>query len=270
MAKVFISSTTEDLREHRQAVIRVLRQLGHESLVTENLAADAYRAPIDVSRDSIASCDVFIGIIAWRYGLILDRENPEGLSFVELEHRHAWAAGKPTLIFMTSDDAAWPPRFIDGGEQGERQSRFRRELLSRLTVSYFTSPADLAEKVTAALTIWERSEVRQEQTSPPSSPEAPSLSPNVDPFELAWRLVVDFKADPSLLRHMDLDQLQAAVNEWARAGGPADASPTDNQEAAQEQLRKKQTNLTPHPLWLAWMRTTRASLQPVREPGSHA
>jgi Domain of unknown function (DUF4062) len=37
--RIFVSSTFEDLREHRAAAIRVLRQLGHEVLAMEDMVA---------------------------------------------------------------------------------------------------------------------------------------------------------------------------------------------------------------------------------------
>jgi len=43
--RIFVSSTFEDLKEHRSAAIRVLRQLGHEVLVMEDLIA-ASPAPL--------------------------------------------------------------------------------------------------------------------------------------------------------------------------------------------------------------------------------
>jgi hypothetical protein len=39
--RIFVSSTFEDLREHRGAAIRVLRQLGHEVLAMEGSTSDS-------------------------------------------------------------------------------------------------------------------------------------------------------------------------------------------------------------------------------------
>jgi hypothetical protein len=266
VARIFISSTAEDLAEHRAAVVNTLRQLQHEPLVFEDLAADGYRSPVDQSRHLIDSCDVFVGLIAWRHGFVPVRDNPDGRSFVELEHRYAWDNGKPTLIFMTADDARWPQRFVDKGRQAELQERFRKEVLDRVTVSFFMSVEDLTAKVATAVTQWESDAASQPEST---KPLAASVPLGVDPFELAWRLVVDFKADPALLRHMDLDHLKEAVDKWVHESRALETPPSRWYQTAQEQLRQKQTDLAPHPLWLAWMRATRASLQPVPEPKSH-
>jgi hypothetical protein len=265
VARVFISSTTEDLKEHRHAVVDSLRRLGDDPIVLENLSADGHKAPFDQSRSLIDSCQLFIGILAWRYGFIPDRDNPDQRSFVELEHRYAWETGRPTLVFMTSDDSAWPQRFVDRGPQAELQNQFRREVLGRVTVGYFTSPEDLVQKVVTAVSTWRAKAVSQARSEGTATASTLSLPPDVDPFELAWRLVVDLRADPSMLRHMDLDQLKEAVDKWASEGGAADLTPSRRYQAAQEQLRMKQTHLAPHALWLAWMRATRASLKPNSE-----
>jgi uncharacterized protein DUF4062 len=252
VARIFISSTTEDLKEHREAAMAILKRLGHEPVLLENLTADPHKAPLDQSRALIDSCEAFIGILAWRYGYVTERDNPEGLSFVELEHRYAWESRKPTFIFMTQEDAPWPPNFMDSGQQAQKVNRFRTEVKDRVTVSFFSTPEDLSQKVAVALSNWK-----------------PVIPSTVDQFELAWRLVVEFKANPALLRHMGADQLKEAVDKWMRESGYADPAPSSPYELAQDQLRQKQTGLAPHPLWLAWMYATRTELEPNRAPARH-
>ena len=117
MARVFISSTTEDLKEHRAVARDMLRARQYDVVAFEAFEASPDEAPLEQSRAAIESCDLFVGIVAWRYGFIPTRDNPEGRSFVELEFRHAWRLGKPTLIFILKEDFPWPPRFVDSGER---------------------------------------------------------------------------------------------------------------------------------------------------------
>lgn len=262
--RVFISSTTEDLKEHRAAASNALRGIGAEVVVLENLAANA-QSPFDLSRSLIDSCSLFVGIIGWRYGYVPELDNPDRCSFVELEHRYAWEIGKPILVFMTTEDAPWPRRFVDDGEAGNQQKRFRTEVLKRVGVGFFASSSDLTKKLIEALLAWKQRE--QSTNVPPQSwrSTAPSELPeDVDPFELAWRLVVDRKADPSLLRNMDTDHLREALQAWAREGRSGEsAASADLYRTAQAELRRNQLGLAPHPLWLAWIRTTRPSLGPA-------
>jgi hypothetical protein len=284
--RVFISSTTEDLKEHRAAVIDVLLRLEQEPVLLESPPADD-RPVLELSRRLIESCDLFIGLIAWRYGFGPRLHNPDGRSYVELEHLMAWEAGKPVLAFMASEDAVWSPRYIDGGELGERQRRFRQDVQSRVTVGRFTSPEDLIRTVSVSLARWlterqspstavgsvatSRRKTDQAKEVKGAAPEA--LPDDIDPFELAWRLVVDRKADPALLRHLDEEHLKKAVDDWAREHTTATAmvasSMPDLYRTAQEQLRKKQSGLAPHPLWLAWIRTTRPSFGRARAVPAH-
>jgi hypothetical protein len=268
-------------------LVSLLLEREYEPVVQEDLPASARNSPFDSSRVMIDSCQLFIGLVAWRYGFVPKRDNPDNRSFVELEHRYAWDRGKPTLVFLTAEDASWPRQFVDDGEPGRRQRQFRSDVLSRITVGFFDTPDDLATKVATAVAQWreesgrgDSSRRRGPQESPGSvihpgaflNPDPPALPDDVDLFELAWRLVVDRKADHSLLGHLDLDQLKQALETWARDGrGANETSLVSLSRAAQEQLRTRQSGLAPHPLWLAWIRTTRPSLgSPAPPEARHA
>src|SRR5262245_44714279 len=67
--RIFVSSTFEDLREHRAAAIRILRQLGHEVLAMEDLVA-ASAAPLVKVLEMIDRSEAYVGIFAWRYGYV--------------------------------------------------------------------------------------------------------------------------------------------------------------------------------------------------------
>lgn len=248
--RVFISSTTEDLKEYRAAAAAAVQELGHEPAMLEFYAATE-SSPIALSRQTIASSDVFISLIAWRYGYIPTADNPNQYSFVELELRHAWDLGIPTLVFMVGDDSPWPRKFIDDGPAFDRLNAFRKHVLDRAVVAFFGSPEDLSQKIMTALARWQ-----VESRRPQPSFDELVIPPSVDPFELAWRLVVDFKAEPALLLSMDSAELLRATQTWA---GEADVDQQPGPglfESAQAHLRTKQSTLAPNPLWLAWKRAT--------------
>src|SRR6266446_4598663 len=67
--RIFISSTFEDLREHRAAAIRVLRQLGHEVIAMEDLVALS-NAPLAKIIEMVDRSEAYVGIFAWRYGFV--------------------------------------------------------------------------------------------------------------------------------------------------------------------------------------------------------
>src|SRR4051812_31751720 len=67
--RIFVSSTFEDLREHRSGAIRVLRQLSHDVVAMEDFVAGG-AFPLNRVLDDVKRCDVYVGIFAWRYGFI--------------------------------------------------------------------------------------------------------------------------------------------------------------------------------------------------------
>jgi hypothetical protein len=81
-----------------------------------------------------------------------------------------------------------------------------------------------------------------------------------DTLVLAWRLVVDFKAEPALLRHMDPGLLQAALEKWeSESNANKEFTLPARRAGALRQLESHQTGRAPNELWLAWMRATVAS-----------
>lgn len=265
--KVFISSTTADLGEYRQAAASVIERLGHEPVMLE-LTVASNRSPVELSKKTIASCDLLISLLGNRYGFVPADNNPNQYSFVEIELRHAWEIGKPTLVFMFKEDTAWPSQVIErDAPELEQVEKLRKEALGRVVVGFFRSPDDLAAKVAEAF-----ARMRVEGLRTADLVQAPlDLPAGVDPFELAWRLVVDFKAEPALLGHMDPSALLQATQQWAREAQPN--GPVDGPgvfESAQAQLRSKQAGLGPSPLWVAWKRSTALKPQPVPDARDRA
>jgi hypothetical protein len=118
MTKIYISSTYSDLVEHRQQVYDILRKMRCDVIAMEDYVATDER-PLDKCLADVASCDVYVGIFAWRYGYI-----PPGQerSITELEYRKAGEVDIPRLIFLLDADAPWP-RSKDGGRRGPGEDR---------------------------------------------------------------------------------------------------------------------------------------------------
>lgn len=155
MAKIYLSSTYADLSEHREAVYQALRRMGQEVVAMEDYVA-ADQRPLEKCLADVAGCDLYLGLFAWRYGYVPEQaENPAGRSITELEYRRAAKLGKPCLIFLLDEAAAWSPRWLDQvtgeGEQGQRIKALRAELAREKLVSFFTTPAELAGLVAPAV-----------------------------------------------------------------------------------------------------------------------
>jgi Domain of unknown function (DUF4062) len=138
VAKIYISSTYEDLKEYRESVYDSLRQMRHDVISMEDYVSQDQR-PLQKCLRDVISCDIYIGIFAWRYGHIPqdEKDNPDKLSITELEYRKACDVQIPRLIFLLDDDVPWPRRFSDGTAQSGIKSddninRLRNESMKSL------------------------------------------------------------------------------------------------------------------------------------------
>jgi hypothetical protein len=57
--RIYLSSTFVDLLEHRQAVARVLRQMGHEIIGMEEYVAEGAR-PLERCLADVANADLYV------------------------------------------------------------------------------------------------------------------------------------------------------------------------------------------------------------------
>jgi uncharacterized protein DUF4062 len=150
--KIYVSSTYEDLVPYRKAVYDQLRKLRHDVVAMEDYVASDTRS-VDVCRRDIDDADIYVGLIAWRYGYVPPKNNTEKRSIVELEYRQA--ASKPRLIFLLDEKAPWPAPYMDShtgnGDRGERIRKFRKTLQTEHTIGWFSTAEQLASDVLAAV-----------------------------------------------------------------------------------------------------------------------
>lgn len=160
--RIYLSSTYTDLIEHRAAVARLLRQMGHEVIGMEEYVAEGSRPLARCLRD-VDDAAIYVGIFAWRYGYVAPSSpaaagdpavaTPLHMSITELEFRRA--AGKRPLVFMLDPKASWPVQFIDAisgsAEDAASVKRLREELSSQWLAGFFSTPEDLARQVSAAV-----------------------------------------------------------------------------------------------------------------------
>ncbi len=145
---VFVSSTFSDLQAYRGAVRDVLHRLEAVVRGMEYFGALPETPKAECLR-IVGSCQLFIGIIAMRYGSV----DPEsGKSFTHLEYEEAQRLALPTLVYLL-DEERQPvlPRNIDFGEVGEKLAAFKAMLKQKHVVSFFSTPEDLAVRVSQDL-----------------------------------------------------------------------------------------------------------------------
>ena len=175
VARFYLSSTYSDLVEFRSEVYRTLRRMGHDAVAMEDYVASD-RRPLDKCRRDIETCDVYVGLVVWRYGFVPAEADPVGSSITKLEYLHATACGKPCLIFLLSPATPWPAQLRDNGQPGESLCAFREMLANSHTVSFFETATQLALLVSISARKWE---IEAGITNP-----VPSLEDQTLPAEL--------------------------------------------------------------------------------------
>jgi hypothetical protein len=160
--RIFVSSTSKDLAEHRAAAIQGLRRLGHDVVAMEDFTAvGSY--PVDRVLELVRESDAFVILIAWNYGFVPTPTNKDGLpqgsvpgetSITEYEYLAAKEKKIPILVFLLGENAPWPPHYIDGfaGKGSVDQIlRLRAQLMNDYVVSFFSTPGEVESAVTAAI-----------------------------------------------------------------------------------------------------------------------
>jgi tetratricopeptide (TPR) repeat protein len=148
--RIYVSSTSDDLRDYRAQVVKQLRGLNHDVVSMDGYTADA-RSPVEKCLADVASADAYIGLFAFHYGSI-----PEGYdaSITELEFKRAGELSLPRLVFLVPDDVdVWPPRYVDRGTPGESMNSLRQTLLRQegFTVAFFHDQVSLLTQLPKAV-----------------------------------------------------------------------------------------------------------------------
>ena len=123
--QVFVSSTYEDLREERAAVISALLQIDCFPSGMELFPA-ADDDSLTLIKSVIDDCDYYLIVLAGRYGSI---ERSTGKSYTHLEYEYALAKGKPTIALLHSNPGSLPSNRSESTDDGrKRLEAFRGEL----------------------------------------------------------------------------------------------------------------------------------------------
>jgi hypothetical protein len=154
--KIYVSSTFEDLREHRAALDTALRRMGHDVIGMEHYVAEG-TTPLERCLADVRSADVYIVVAAWRYGYVPrdPSANPHGRSITELEYEAAIESGKSVLAFLLDPTAPWSASFMDALSEtgGTEIVRFRSVLGGTHLAGIFRSPDNLASLAAPAVAV---------------------------------------------------------------------------------------------------------------------
>jgi hypothetical protein len=148
--KVYLSSTYLDLKSQRGTLALALRKAQYDVVMMEEYAARDAIVEFACQGD-VAACDAYVGLFAWRYGLVPEGNNPARKSVTELEYSAA-ENRVPRLVFLLRDDAKWPKKLKDPDLARIAELRAR---LKTTCAAYFSRGTELAVEVLAALRVLE-------------------------------------------------------------------------------------------------------------------
>jgi hypothetical protein len=109
---VFISSTSEDLKDHREQAAKAAQANGFFPLMMEYFAPNGQTPSLPACLEKVAEAEVVIVLVAHRYGWVPD--NPanaahKSITWLECEHAQN-VTKKEVLAFIVDPDYDWPDR----------------------------------------------------------------------------------------------------------------------------------------------------------------
>src|SRR5271166_1538766 len=108
---VFISSTSDDLKDHREQAASAARASGFFPLMMEYFPASGHAPSLQACREMVAQAEVVVVLVAHRYGWVSDDpSNRDAKSITWLECDHAWnVTGKEVLAFSGEGGIRFTP-----------------------------------------------------------------------------------------------------------------------------------------------------------------
>lgn len=144
VVQVFVSSTWLDLQPERQAVEAALQRMHETKFVGMEYFGSRDETTRRTSLDEVDRSRVYVGVIAGRYG--------SGIT--EDEYRRARELNLPCFVYFKRDSDIQPEWRDSDPEKAAKLVAFRQELQRNHIITEFTSPGDLAARVTADLHNW--------------------------------------------------------------------------------------------------------------------
>lgn len=145
--QIFVSSTLEDLRKEREAVIQAVLEMGHIPVGMEMFSA-ADEEQWKIITRQIDQSDYYIVIVAQRYGSIVKELD---ISYSEREYDYAVGQKVPILGFVIDEKATWPGDRVDRNTTTVKElEAFKAKVKSR-PVGFWSTTEELHVKVAIAL-----------------------------------------------------------------------------------------------------------------------
>jgi hypothetical protein len=146
--KAFISSTSKDLGKYREAAYEVCNRLSIVPIGMEQFESMGVGAT-EGSKSEINEADVYVGIVANRYGYI---EDGYAKSVTELEFDHAEMRGLDRLCFV-ADEGAELPKYPEDQVKQVKLAAFK-DRIGKLIRNTFKNDWDFKLKLYDSILKW--------------------------------------------------------------------------------------------------------------------
>lgn len=144
-----ISSTARDLPEHRKEVMDACLRQGMFPIMMEHLPASDDEA-IPASLRMVDEAEIYLLILAHRYGYVPKANDPKQISVTEHEYNRAVERKLPILTFVMHEDHPVKAADVEKGEGAVKLETFKNLALLKVT-NFFISPPDLRAHVINSL-----------------------------------------------------------------------------------------------------------------------
>ena len=138
-----------DLPEHRKEAMEACLRQGMFPMMMEHLPASDDEA-IPESLKMVDQADIYLLILAHRYGYVPKADNPTQISVTEHEYNRAIERKIPCLTFVMHEDHPVKAADVEKGEGAVKLEAFKNRALLKVT-NFFISPADLRAHVINSL-----------------------------------------------------------------------------------------------------------------------
>ncbi len=190
--KVFISSTSEDLKPHRAAARDAGIAAGFLPIQMEYFPASGEHLPLETCLEKVTDADLLVVIVAHRYGWVPPDQGGDehkSITWLECEQARAGKDKKEVLAFVVDKKHAWDPQLkeyyriaaavsegkatpellVEVQRNVERLRDFKGWIDSIGVRAKFTTPEDLGWKVAEALREWKQRHARPHHQPPDES-----------------------------------------------------------------------------------------------------
>ena len=151
---IMISSTARDLPVHRKLAMDACLRADAHPIMMEHLPASDEDA-VSASIAMVDKAEIYLLILAHRYGYVPKEQNPKQISITEMEFERAVERKIPRIVLVMHDDHLLKAGDVETGEGAVKLATFKQRVGIERVMDKFISPEDLGYKIIHALMAYQ-------------------------------------------------------------------------------------------------------------------